>query len=211
MVFIEAWLKTTLGEDDFKHLLAPFFKLPQQNSINSPLHKAAKILLNQKKSYLNPEQMRVIAENSATSLCWIALSKDSGAWTPKTLAAELKLSSAVTETTMKKLAGVKLLKRLNDGTYKCPLAGAMVEYPHGANTDPAMRNKFHTLRDGMISSGQMTYLRCGVVRASLTELANCFPLLALNLSIAETYAVTKKQKDSALFGVLCKVVKIRDF
>lgn len=211
MELTAAWLKTTLGEDDFTQGLAPFLRLPTGESISSPLHKTAERLLTQKKFYITPEQLKAIVKSGATSLCWTALSHDTGAWTAKALAEQMDLSLAVAKKTINELAAVKLLKRLKDGTYKCPLAGAMVEYPHGSNLAPEIRNKFQALFGEMISSGEPLFIRRGVLRAALPEFSNCFPLLALNVSTAETYALTKKQKNSALFAVECKVTKIRDF
>jgi len=211
MELTAAWLKTTHGEEDFAQLIEPFFKIPQEQSISSPLHKATKMLLAQKKFYISPEQLKVIVTDRTTSLCWTALFHDTGTWTPKALAAEIGLSPAVAEKNMRMLALVKLLKRMKDGTYKCPLAGAMVEYPHANNMDPDIRKKFQTIYDEMISSGEPIVIRGGVLRASLPEFSNCFPLLAMNVSIAKAYAITKKQKYSALFAVECKVTKIRDF
>lgn len=213
MELIAAWLKTALGEDDFKHILQPFLKVPQEQSIPSALHKAVKTSLIQKKFYIKPEQMQVIVKNRGTYLCWTALSNDTGAWVPKALAAEMGLSPSAAQNALRDLAAAKLVRRRKDGAYKCPMAGGMVEYPHGTITQdtPDIRNKFQQLRDEMISSGDMVYRRRGILRASLTEFANCFPLLALNVSTAATYAITKKQKDSALFAVECKVVRIRDF
>jgi len=211
MELTAAWLKTTLGEDDFTHGLAPFLRLPTGESIVSPLHKAAKKLLAQRKFYITPDQVEVIVRDSAISLCWTALSHDTGTWTPKALAAQLGLSPAVAERAMRELAAVKLLKRMRDGAYKCPLTGAMVEYPHGSNITPKIRNKFKALYDEMTSSGETFFIRSGVLRAALPEFSNCFPLLALNISTAETYAITEKQEHSALFAVECKVTKIRDF
>jgi len=94
-----------------------------------------------------------------------------------------------------------------------PLAGTMIEYPHGNTTYdiPDIRRKFQACRDKITTSGDMVYRRRGIIRASLTEFANCFPLLALNVSTADTYAIIEKTKDSALFAVECKVMKIRDF
>lgn len=54
-------------------------------------------------------------------------------------------------------------------------------------------------------------MRHGIVRASLAKLSNSFPLLGLNVSTAQAYSVTQKQKDSALFEVECRVTKIHDF
>jgi hypothetical protein len=219
MELVTAWLKTTLGEDDFEYLLGPFIRIPDKPSISPPFHKVINKLLVQKKFYINPEQMRVIVKNKATALCWTALSHDTGIWTDKTLAAELGLSASAAEKALRELGEVKLLKRLKNLAYTCPMAGSMIEYPlmiacpRDTRTSDThnLHKRFRALRREMISSGKVFYRRQGIIRASSMELANFYPLLSLNVSTAQAYAITKKQKDSALFAVECKVVKIRDF
>lgn len=212
MEFVTAWLKTTLGEPGFKEILEPFLKLPQKQSVSSPLHKVAKNLLDQRKFYINPAQLRVIAKNAENYLCWTFFQNDTSAWLPKDMSLEMGVSAAIAERAMRELAAVKLLKRMKNGLYKCPLADStMVEYPHGSNLAPEIRKKFQEFSEQLVSSGKPVFMVRGVLRASLTELSNCFPLLELNAATAATYAVTKKQKDSAIFAVECKVSKIRDF
>ena len=154
--------------------------------------------------------MELTVRDPEINLCWILFCNDSAAWTPEAMAAEAGLSAAAAAKAMKALAAAKLLKRLKNGSYRCPMAGAMIEHPHG-NTVPELQRKFTTLRDALISSGQMAYRRRGFLRASANELTNYFPQLSLSISTAETYAITEKQKDSAIFAVECRVVKIRDF
>jgi hypothetical protein len=212
MEFITAWLKVTLGEDDFRHMLEPFLAVPQKESLPSPFHKAIKKSLNQKKVYITPEQMAVIMNDYDTYVCWVTLDNDTGRWSGKTLATETGISVSSADKAIRRLAAVKLIKRQKDGTYKCPTAGAPMEYPFNIIPNGSeLQRKFAVFRAKLIESGNLIYRRCGILRASFTELSNCFPLLSLNISTAATYAITKKEKDSALFALECKVTKIRDF
>ncbi|HAT72196.1 MAG TPA: hypothetical protein DCS63_05210 [Elusimicrobia bacterium] len=211
IVFVTAWLETTVGEDAFTELLAPLITLPKEKSISSSLHKAVAKLLTEKKFYMTRAQVTVVTRNKGAYLCWAALNNDTGNWTIKTLAAAIGLSLPEAKRIILEFAGVKLIKRQKDGTYKCPMAGAIVEYPRMDILHSDMQKKILDYQSELASSGRPTYLRLGILRASLLELANCYPLLSLNVSTAATYAITEKRKDSALFTVECKVTKIRDF
>ncbi|MGD9643722.1 MAG: hypothetical protein AB7V08_13405 [Elusimicrobiales bacterium] len=209
--FTTAWLKSSHGEEAFDALLAPLFRANAQPSVSSPLHKAVETLLAEKKFHINHEQLSVIVKNKNTALCWTALSHDEAAWQPKALAAQLQIPPAATRAALRDLEKVKLIKLLKTGAYQCPMAGAMIEYPTAHSSIAELSKKLNALRDEMIESGRLMFRRRGIIRASLANLANCFPLLSLNLSTAQTYATIKKEKDSALFGVECRVVRIRQF
>lgn len=148
---------------------------------------------------------------SGTYLCWAALNNDTGNWTSEALAAAIGLSLPEAKRIILEFAGVKLLKRQKDGSYKCPMAGMIVEYPRIDVLHSDMQKKILNYQSELASSGQPIYMRLGILRASLLELANCYPLLSLNVSTAATYAITEKCKDSALFAVECKVTRIREF
>jgi hypothetical protein len=210
--FISAWLKTSLGEEGFQQLLAPFFNFPTEQSISSPLHKAINKSLAHDKVQISPEQMEAIVHDRATYLAWMLLSNDTGLWGLAALAAAAGISVSSTGTALKRLAKAGLLKHKN-GKYRCHLAGAMIEYPHlrTLSSKPGLAERLNALREEMFSSGEIIYHRRGTIRASITELSNLFPLLSLNLSTANTYSITEKQKDSAIFGMECRVLKLRDF
>lgn len=211
ILFIIAWLKTTLGDDPFDQLLAPLITLPKEPPVSSSLHKAVAKLLTEKKFYMDLRQVAAVTRDRNSFLCWAALNNDSGAWKPKTLAASLGLEPAEAQRLIREFAAVKLLRRQRDGSYKCPQAGAIVEYPRLDILPAELRKKILAFQTELASSGRPIFLRLGILRASLHGLSNCFPLLSLNVSTAATYSVTEKAKDSALFGVECKVTKIRDF
>jgi len=211
IVFVTAWLKTTVGEDPFAELLAPLITLPKETSITSSLHKAVAKLLTEKKFYMTRAQVTVVTRNKGTYLCWAALNNDTGNWTSKTLAEAIGLSLPEAKRIILEFAGVKLIKRQRDGSYKCPMAGAVVEYPRMDILHSDIQKKILGYQSELAASGRPTYLRLGILRASLLEIANCYPLLSLNVSTAATYAITEKRKDSALFTVECKVTRIRDF
>ncbi len=206
---ISAWLEQKLGKDSFTYLLKPLLKDPPQPSIASPLHRALERSLAGKKAYLTPEQMDAISGSKANFLCWTALSNDTGQWTPEKLGNNLKLAASEVKTALNRLAAAKLVKKTSSGSYKCPLAGEMIEFPRQNVVRSA--KKLRDLRNELISGGEEIYSRRGILRAETADFFRYFPLLSLNLSTAQTYAVTEKKQKTAIFAVECKVVKIRDF
>jgi len=211
MQLVSSWLRTTLGEDSFRDMLAPFMKVPQSDPVSSPFHKAIKKSLSQKKNYINPCQMAVIVSNKATWLCWNALLNDVSSWSHVALARQMQLPPGVVKVSLRKLAEAKLIKRMKDGSYRCLMAGEMIEYPQGNIIPVKILKRFQSLGESVTASGDRIFMRRGLLRASSREFHNCFPLLELNLDTASTYGITHKQKDSALFSISCDVVKIRDF
>ncbi|MGD9643733.1 MAG: hypothetical protein AB7V08_13460 [Elusimicrobiales bacterium] len=206
--FTMAWLKTTHGAEEVQQLLAPYLKLPQTHSVTSPFHKALKKEISKRIFHMNPRQAAVIHGNAANYLCWTALSSDTGKWTPESLAPQLELSVSAVKKAMLALAAAKLLK-VKNGVYICPMAGGHIETPHTVVT--SLKENIWQRMEEIINSGKPVFRRHGVMRASATELRNIFPLLTLNVGTMDSYSVTEKQKDSALFGIETKVVKIRDF
>lgn len=211
ILFIISWLKTTLGDEPFDQLLAPLITLPKETSVSSSLHKAVAKLLTEKKFYMNLKQVEAVTRDRNSYLCWAALNNDSGSWKPEPLASAIGITPAEAKSLIRDFAAVKLLKRQRDGAYKCPMAGAIIEYPRMDILPADLRKKILGFQTELASSGRPIFLRLGILRASLHGLSNCFPLLSLNVSTAATYSVIEKEKDSALFGVECKVTKILDF
>jgi len=205
-----AWMKTALGEEEVNHFLGPMLKPAPGPSVSSPLHKALQRTLSQAKFHITPEQLEVMGKNRENYLCWLALSNDTGKWPPKALAQQLGLRTPDTEKALRELAAAKLLKKLPDGAYRCHMTGAMLEYPPRWPLLQTQKKALE-LRRELVAQGEEVYSRRGIFRASLSDLANFFPLLSLNVSTAQTYAVTKKAKGTALFAVEGRVVKIMDF
>ncbi|MDT8287736.1 MAG: hypothetical protein RQ748_11550, partial [Elusimicrobiales bacterium] len=95
------------------------------------------------------------------------------------------------------------------GVYTCPMANAVVEGPHALPAD--VRDTMIQRDTELLASGKPVFARLGVIRASAAEFWNYFPVINLNVATAATYGVTERQKDSALFAIEAKVIKLRDF
>lgn len=207
--FIAAWLKDKHGEDNFRDMIEPFFKTPKEESV-STIQKAHRKLMSRNKYFINHRQLAAITRDRTAYLCWTLLSNDTSAWTAEALAAEMGVAKKEAERTIRDLTGVKLLKRIK-GAYKCPMAGSTIDGISGDIISPDIHKRFTAFHEELIASGVPVYMRLNFLRASLTELSNFFPVLDLNTTASEAYGITKKQKDSALFEIAVKVVKMRDF
>ncbi|HBB66757.1 MAG TPA: hypothetical protein DCZ93_05555 [Elusimicrobia bacterium] len=204
-----AWIRVRFGEEIYKQLLEPLLKEIQPPSISSPLHRVIHKSLSGEKVYISPEQLEVMAKNKSHYLCWLTISKDTGKWTAQQLAKEIKVNAAAAASALKDLAKVKLIKETSPGKYKCHLTGAMLEIPR-PNVSTTAR-KLRQMRESLIAEGEELYSRRGLIRADTDEFMNFLPLMALNLSAAHAYGITKRTAKSAIFGVEIRAVKIRDF
>lgn len=208
---VTAWLKTMAGEENFREIIGPLLTARPDTPGYSPMQKAMKKALDMKKYYLTPEQIGVMFANRDNYLCYLALSNDTGAWSRKDLAARLGLPGARAGAALKALAGAKIVKRVKKDVYKCPLAGAMVEYPHLTTLEPGLLKKVRGYDDDLVAAGQPVWMRSGIIRADEIVFRSFFPVMGINLSTAQTYAVTEKTEKSALFMVEGKITKLRDF
>jgi hypothetical protein len=208
---VVAWLKTMAGDEAFRDILEPL--LPAQTEIRglSPLHKSVRRLLTDKKIFITQQQFSVICANADNYLCYIAMSEDSGEWEAGVLAQKLKLKKNTIAKSLKELAAAKILKEPRKGFYTCPFAAHMVEVPQLDMLNSAIAAKYCKFRNALIASGSPVFTRIGVIRADAQQLQSFYPMLTLNLSTAATYAITERTDKSAIFAVIGKIVKIRDF
>lgn len=208
---IAAWLRTLAGEENYREIIEPLLAAKQGGAGFSPMQKAMKKALDMKKYYLTLEQLESIFATKDNYLCYLALSNDTGAWTKKEFALRLKLTEGEAEKALKALAGAKILKEAKKGVYKCPLAEAMVEFPHLTTVRPELLAKLRKYQEELIAAGAPVWIRKGVVRADELAFRDFFPLMNINLTTAQTYAVTEKTDKSALFMVEGRITKLRDF
>ncbi|HCC48772.1 MAG TPA: hypothetical protein DEQ38_11745 [Elusimicrobia bacterium] len=208
---ITAWLKTMAGEEAFKDIFEPLLIPPTTQPHISPMHKAMRTALTDEKYHMTSQQLAVIAGNLGNYTCFMLMSNDTGHWSAKKLSSLAGLTENTTEKTLKALADVKVLKRTRAGHYKCPMATAMIEYP---SYTPATKAALQTIRgyqDELAAAGTHAWHRRGLIRADSDALCDFFPIMALNLSTAHSYAITEGTKKSALYSIEGRVIKLRDF
>lgn len=206
-----AWLKSMAGEEAFRNILQPVLSEKAGVSTLSPLHKAVKRALAENKYQLTPAQFQAILAGRDTYLCFLALTKDSGLWSVEEVSKTLELGKSAAAGALKALAGIKVLKEVKKGFYKCPLASCKIEYPHLNMVDPASRARLDAYHKELSASGSCRLLHGCVVRADSAAFQEFFPLMTLNISTAQTYSITEKTAKSALFWVEGKIIKLRNF
>ncbi len=206
-----AWLKTMTGKEAYAYVFSALIREQTGESALSPIHTVVKSAMEGRKYYINHEQYRAILTNPDTFICFTALSSDTGAWSADQTAKALRLSKEAADAAMKILAAVKILKRMKNGDYKCPLASKDLELPHFDATEPELQAKMLKYKNDLIALGTGEWGCGGILRADSTVLRNLYPVMMMNIPTAQAYAISRKTDRSALFYIECKVVKLRDF
>ena len=206
-----SWLKTMAGDVDYTRLLGNLIDPKNGFLPFSPESAAISQALSGQKYSISAEQFNAIAGNRDNYLCYLALVNDEGKWSPAELAKFLKLTPAAAAKAMEALAKVKILKKDRAGRYKCPLCGKLIEYPHYNALNPAKRGKLHKYLEELSAAGILEWERLGTLRADADTMREFMQIMQLNISTAQTYAVTKKTDKSALFSIRGSVTRLRDF
>ena len=205
---VVAWLKTMAGEEAYGNLLEPIISVKAVSGL-SPLHKAMARSLSEKKFFITRERAEVVYANRTNYMCFMALGNDTAEWDPEDLAKKLGLNKQAMKKSLCAMEAVKLVKRLSNGNYVCPLATSHVEFPT-LRTAP-LCDKAHERMAELVASGKTIYFRRGVIRADLMDLRNFLPLMDLNITTSLTYSITKRTDQSALFAIEGRVIKLMDF
>lgn len=177
----------------------------------SQLHKALGRSLAQKKFHLTPTQFSAMLYSPETYKCSLLLTNGTGAWTSGDIAKALGLKKAAAGNSLRRLAKAKVLKEVRKDFYRARMSGAMIEYPDLRTVEPALRDKLREYTKDIEQEGSLEWGTKGIVRADAVALQGLYPLMALNVSTAETYSVTEKTDNTAFFYVVSKVVRLWDF
>lgn len=208
---IIAWLKTMAGEDAYDFVLAPLIAVKATKHGISPLHKAMRRVLSEKKQYITPAQFRTILSSRDTYLCSVAMESDTGIWSPETLAKPLRITKKAAAKAMMTLAKAGMLKEVKKGFFKYALTAGMVEYPHLNSIEQSFQDKLAGYKKELADTSKLHWARGCLIRADAAALRDFLPLMELNISTAQTYTITEKTENSAIFLVEGRVIKLRDF
>lgn len=207
-----AWMRMVTGEAVYGSVFDPLIRIKEPGAEISPMHAAVKSALKSKKHYITPDEFKVILTNSSTFLCFTALQNDAGLWSTGQVAHSLRMTKPAAHRALKTLARAKLLKKVKENVYRCPLISTMIEYPRLDLIEPALREKLFSYQRELVSSGSTTCQSTGIIRADLQQLQQHYiPLMVLTVSTAETHNITEKTDKSGLFYIESRIVKLRDF
>ena len=208
---LAAWLRTMTGEETFRDLIEPLMAVKSDKPGLTPMQKAMEKSIAEKKYFFTVEQVKGIYATYDSYQCYLALTNDTGSWTKKEVATRLMMTEAAADKALRTLAGVKLLKEIKKGVYKCPIVGMMKEYPNTLGLPPDLREKVQAYDDKLAANGTLPFLYRSILRADEPDFRNFFPIMGADINTASTYAIHEKTEKSALFMVEGRVIKLRDF
>ncbi|MBI5743274.1 MAG: hypothetical protein HY952_01870 [Elusimicrobia bacterium] len=205
-----AWLRTMAGEETYSNILQPLISESALASGMSPMHKTVKRALAENKYQLTLAQFRAVLADRDVYLCFLGVSNDMGFWSAESLAGVLKLEKKSAAKALKTLLDAGIVKKDRRGLYKCPFASSRIVYPHLNLVETALREKLEAYHKELIASGKLSFMHGCVVRADSAAFREFYPLMALNISTAQTYSLQERTAKSALYWVEGRIVKLRD-
>lgn len=203
------WLKTTAGEEAYGFVFEPFISIRTDTPGLSPAHKALGKLI--KKHPITVEQAVLILSTYENYRAFIVFVNDTGVWPCDSFARTAGLKKAEAAKILAAFARAGLAKRIKQGAYKFPGDNVTLEFPRAEMLPPGLNDRMRGYQARLITSGALAWRRMNVLRADPADLAAYYPLLSLTMSAASAYVTGEKTKDSALFGIESRVVKLFDF
>lgn len=201
-----AWLKAFVGDEVYVNVFS-FLGIPASGVKKQP----AKNISGGNKRYLTPAQLSAALTDKETYLCFLAMSSDSSDWTSRGIAEELGVPTASAERAFAALHAAKLLKRVGKGRYRSAIATHMVELPQREAISDALLEKHRNYTREIVASGREEFGRSGIIRADDVVFRDLFPVLQLSLDAMMAHKATQRTKNSALYYVTGRVVRLLDF
>jgi hypothetical protein len=201
-----AWLKSFVGDEVYVNVFS-FLGIPASAKKTLPTANAH----SGNKRYLTPIQMAAALTDKETYLCFLATASDNGVWTAHEIAEELSIPFAAAERALTALHGVKLLKRVGKGRYRSAIANHMIELPPREALSAALMQKHRNYTREIVASGREEFGRSGIIRADDVVFRDLFPVLQLSLDAMMSHKATQRTKNSALYYITGRVVRLRDF
>ena len=203
------WLKTTAGEEAYGFVFEPFISIRTDTPGLSPAHKALGKLI--KKHPITVEQAVLILSTYEHYRAFIVFVNDTGVWPCDGFARTAGLKKAEASKILAAFARAGLAKMIKRDSYKFPGDNVTLEFPRAEMLPPGLNDRMRGYQARMIDSGALAWRRMSVLRADAADLAAYYPLMSLTMSAASAYVTGEKTKDSALFGIESRVVKLFDF
>lgn len=206
-----AWLKTAHGADTFRDVIAPVLKQDYaQPRDQSPLVSMLRKHVTGRTVYATPEQLEAIVASRENFLCSMALSSDSGAWSAREVAREVRIPPKAAAESLQSLAAAGILKRLKPGVYTGLWADATVQLPWGTIKEEVFR-KLAAYESALRKDGTTLFERRLIMRMDPDELHDLYLLISTYLSSAKICSADKSARDSSWISLEGRVIKLRDF
>lgn len=211
MELAAAWLKTMAGEEAYRAVFAQLIpKRPDPPGL-SPLHKVMKKSLSDKKYPLSVKEASAILLSEEHYRCFLAMISAAGKWSAETLGKTVGIPKAAAEKIISDFIQTGLMRKAGGKLRSFRCVDKMVEFPRAEILPPGLHTRMKGYQTALIAAGETMWRRLGILRADADALADLYPVMALNMSAAQAYAVTGKTPKSALFAIEGRVVKLFDF
>ncbi|HAH31325.1 MAG TPA: hypothetical protein DCL44_03310 [Elusimicrobia bacterium] len=203
------WLKTMAGEEPYSFVFEPFISVKTETPGLSPMHKVMDKLM--KRLPITVEQAVVILSSYGHYLSYIVLVNGSEAWSCEALSKTAGLKKPAAAKILADFAKAGLVKRIRNDSFKSFGENAILEFPRAEIMPHGLNDKLRGYQAEMIASGAITWRRMTVLRADAVELAAFYQLISLTMSSVSAYETCEKTRNSAMFGIESRVVKLFDF
>ncbi|HBB67414.1 MAG TPA: hypothetical protein DCZ93_08985 [Elusimicrobia bacterium] len=204
-----AWLKTLAGEEAYGFVFEPFISIKTETPGLSPMHKAMGGFL--KKHPITVAQSILILSSYDHYRSFVFLANDEGVWSCEAFAKTIGLKNATAVKVLSDFVKAGLVKKPRDGFYKACRESIILEFPRAEMMPPGLNDRMRGYQAEMVSSGAIAWRRMNILRADAVELAAFYPVLSLSMSAAAGYEVGEKTKNSAIFAIESRVVKLFNF
>lgn len=205
-----AWLRTLAGEEIYGDLFRPLLTDQPVAELTAP-EQTLRRAMGERKFHLTEAQVMATLSSFETYKCNLVMSNDGGAWSAEELAGLLGIDKALAKGALEEFAEVGLAKRVKKGSYRSRTAGKMVVYPLTSQLRAGVREKLREYLKKLERKGSGHYSSSILLRADSAALRAYFPMLKATVEAALAYSTTKKTRESAVFCVIGRVLKLWDF
>lgn len=203
-----AWLKTLAGEEAYAAVFEPFVVVKASEGM-TPLHSAMGKIL--KRHPVSVAEALVLLASYDHYRAFLFLENEASPLSPASFGKTLGLKERDAAKILLDFAKAGLAKKNRTGAYVCELSNEVLELPRAEILPPGLNDKMREYQAKMMASGKLTWRRLKTLRADAVELAGFYPLLSLNMSAASAYEIDEKTKNSAVFAIESRVVKLFNF
>lgn len=203
-----SWLRTMAGEETYSSLLQPIVRVNEDTAGLPPMHSAMGHALKSRKCPVTVAQAAASLESFDHHKAFIFVTKDEKDWTAERLAASAGLTKKSAASVCKDFLAAGILKKVKDGVFTCPLAGALLEFPRPELLPPGYPKRVADFQRKLMEDGRTMWLRCGFIRADREALTGFLPIIDMSVLTAHAY---ESPEGGALFAVEGRVVKVSEF
>ena len=201
-------VKTLAGEEAYAAVFEPFVLVKASEGM-TPLHRAMGKIL--KRHPVSVNEAQVLLASYDHYRAFLFLENEASPLSPAAFGKILGLKERDAAKILSDFAKAGLVKKSRSGAYVCELSNEVLELPRAEILPPGLNDKMREYQAKMLASGKLAWRRMKTLRADAVELAGFYPLLSLNMSAASAYEIEEKTKNSAVFAIESRVVKLFDF